>query len=81
LRKSDPRKANITIFLVLTKYGKFFKNPYSGRIGGRIEGPKGNRNPTGRPTKLNNMVPCGLSETEQTTKEHTQAGLRTPAHG
>lgn len=40
-----------------------------GRVRGRIEGPQGDANYTGRPT-----------ETEPATKEHTRAGQRSLAH-
>jgi hypothetical protein len=42
-----------------------------GRAEERIEGHKGERNPIRRPTGLTNTVPCGLSESEQPTKEPT----------
>ena len=48
-----------------------------GRIGGRIEGPKGNRNSTGRPTESTNLA-LGLLESEPPTKEHTQVWPRLP---
>ena len=38
-----------------------------GRTGGRIMGPEGDRNSTGRPTKSTNLDPWELSETEPTT--------------
>ena len=44
-----------------------------GRIGGRIVGPKGDRNLTGRPTE-----PTNLDLWSSPTKEHTQAGPRPP---
>jgi hypothetical protein len=40
-----------------------------GRVGGRIEGPKGDRDITGRPTEPANLDCWGLSETEPPTKE------------
>jgi hypothetical protein len=48
-----------------------------GRVGGRIEGPKGDRNSTGRLTESNNLDPWRLyfswrpSESEPPTKKHT----------
>jgi hypothetical protein len=47
------------------------------RNGGRIVGPEGNRNSIGRPTESTNLDPWG-SESEPPTKEHTQAGPRSP---
>jgi hypothetical protein len=44
-----------------------------GRIRGRIVGPEGDRNSTGRPTESTNLDHWG-SESEPPTKEHTQAG-------
>jgi hypothetical protein len=35
--------------------------------GGRIEGPEGDRNSTGRPTESTSLDPWQLSETNQTT--------------
>jgi hypothetical protein len=46
-----------------------------GRVGGRIEGPEGDRNSTGRPTKSTHLDPWELSDTEPPTKEHTQTGV------
>ena len=47
----------------------------SRKIGGRIVGPKGDRNSTGRPTESG---PLELSESEPPTKEHIWAGPRPP---
>ena len=46
-----------------------------GRVGGRIEGPEGDRNFTGRPTKSINLVFWQLSETETPIKRLKQARL------
>jgi hypothetical protein len=48
-------------------------DPY-GRVGGRIEGSKGDRNPTERPTVSTNLDPWKFSETEPPTKENTWTG-------
>jgi hypothetical protein len=40
------------------------------KAGGRMEGPEGDRNSTGRPTESTDVDPAGLSETEPPTKEH-----------
>jgi hypothetical protein len=50
----------------------------SGRVMGRIEGPEGNGNPTGRPKVSTNLEPWELIETEPFTKEKTQAGPSSP---
>ena len=47
---------------------------------GRIEGPKGDRNPTGRQPESTNLVPWGISETEPQTKKCTWAELDLPPH-
>lgn len=49
-----------------------------GRVGGRIEGPKEDKNSTRRPTNSTNLDTCGLPEIEPSTKEHTRAGPRHP---
>jgi hypothetical protein len=41
-----------------------------GRIGRRIEGAKGDRNSTERPTRVNYPSPLWFSEFEASTKEH-----------
>jgi hypothetical protein len=41
-----------------------------GRVGGRIEGPEGDGNPTGGPTESTSLDLLGLSETETPIKEH-----------
>jgi hypothetical protein len=51
-----------------------------GRVGGRVEGPGGDRDSTGRSTESTNLGPWELSETEPPTKEHTQTGPRPTAH-
>jgi hypothetical protein len=50
------------------------------RVGGRIEGPDGEGNPTGRPTESTNLDPLELSETEPQTKEHKVARTRSSSH-
>jgi hypothetical protein len=47
-----------------------------GRVGGRISGPEGDRNSTGRPTMSTNLDPWEVPETEPPTKRHTRAGPR-----
>ena len=42
-----------------------------GRVGGWIEGSKGDSNSTGKPTELNNLNPW---DSEPPNKEDTQAG-------
>jgi hypothetical protein len=54
-----------------------FKNSY-GRIGEKTVGPEGDRISTGRPTELTNLALWRPSETEPTTKEHTQNIPRPP---
>jgi hypothetical protein len=49
-----------------------------GKVGKRIEGPKGNRNSKGKPTESNNLNSWELSEPELSIKEHMQAGPSTP---
>ena len=54
---------------------------YCERVGGRIEGPEGDRNSIGRPTESNNLDLWGLPETGPPTKDHTQAGpIPLPQH-
>jgi hypothetical protein len=55
------------------------REPY-GRVGGRIVGPEGDRNTTGRPTESTNLDPWELSEIEPTSKEHTWAEPRPLAY-
>ena len=45
-----------------------------GRLGGRIEGPKGDRNTIQRLTKSTKLDSWDLSENEAPTKVHTWAG-------
>jgi hypothetical protein len=45
-----------------------------GRVGERIEGPRGERDSTRRPSESTNLNHCELSETEPQTKKSTQAG-------
>ena len=52
-----------------------------GRIEERTVGPESDRNSTGRPTESTNLDPWRLSETEPTTKEHTQNRPRPPYIG
>lgn len=49
-----------------------------GGVWGRIEGPEGDRNATGRPTVSTNLDPWELSETELPTKEPIGAGPGLP---
>ena len=49
-----------------------------GRVGERTQGPKGDRNSTGRATESTNLDSWGLPETEPPIKEHTWAGPRPP---
>jgi hypothetical protein len=42
-----------------------------GKVRGRIDGPQGDGNPTGRPTVSTNLDPWELIETKPPTKEHT----------
>jgi hypothetical protein len=49
-----------------------------GRVRRRIEGAKGDGNPTGRPAVSNNQDPSELPEAKPSTKEHAWAGLWTP---
>ena len=51
-----------------------------GGVEGRIAGPNGERNSTGRPTESSNLDSWEFSETESPIKEHAQAGPRPPAH-
>jgi hypothetical protein len=55
------------------------RNSY-GIFGGRIESPEGDRKSTGRPTESTNLNSWGISETQPTTKELTQAGPRALAN-
>lgn len=48
-------------------------NPY-GRVWGRTEGTKGDRNTKGRITKSTNLDTWDFSENEPPTKGHTGAG-------
>jgi hypothetical protein len=41
-----------------------------GRVGGKIEGPQGDGNPTGRQPEPTNLDPWDLSELVSSTKEH-----------
>ena len=50
-----------------------------GRVGGRIEGPKGDRNSTGKSTESTNLDLWGPSEPEAPTWDHAGAGPRPPA--
>jgi hypothetical protein len=43
-----------------------------GRDGGKIDSLEGVRNSTGRPTESTNLNPYRLSETDPSTKAHTQ---------
>ena len=54
-------------------------DPY-GRVKGKTEGAKGEGNLIERPTVLTNLDPWELPETKATTKEHSQARLRSSAH-
>jgi hypothetical protein len=47
-----------------------------GRIRGRISGPKGDRNSTGRPTESTNLDLWQISQSESPAEEHTWAGPR-----
>ena len=47
-------------------------------IRGRIEQAEGVKNTTKRYTESTNLRPCGLSETELSTKEHIKAGPSPP---
>ena len=49
-----------------------------GRIGGRIAGPEGDKNSTGRPSESTYLDPWGSQETEPPTEEHTWAEPRPP---
>lgn len=51
-------------------------DPYV-RVCGKIEG---DGNPTGKPTVSTNLDPWEIPESEQSTKERTQAGLRRLTH-
>jgi hypothetical protein len=51
-----------------------------GRIGGRIVGPEGDRNSTGRPTESTNLDTLGFSEYEPPNKEHIWLDLGLLAH-
>jgi hypothetical protein len=44
---------------------------FCGTVGGKIEGLRGDRNSTGRPTESTNLNPWELPETELLTKENT----------
>jgi hypothetical protein len=44
--------------------------------GARTEGPKENKDSTGRPTESTNLNPWWFPETEPPTKEQTWTGLR-----
>ena len=46
----------------------------------KIEGPKVDRDSTGRPRESTNLDPWGLPETEPPGKEHAWAGPRPPEH-
>jgi hypothetical protein len=50
------------------------------RVGGRIEGPKEDRDSTGRPTESTNLDPRGLLETEPPIKERAWTGPRPPTY-
>ena len=50
------------------------------RVGDRIEGAGGVKDPTRTPTESTNLDPWGLTETESPTKEHAGAGPRTLTH-
>lgn len=49
-----------------------------GRVEGRVEGPRGDRDSTKRPTESTNLDLWGLPKTEPPTKEHIWAGPRSP---
>jgi hypothetical protein len=51
-----------------------------GRVGGRIEEPKGDRDSIGRPIESTNLDPWGLSEAKLPIKEHTWAGPTLAIH-
>jgi hypothetical protein len=57
------------------KHWKKVQDPYK-RVKGRIEGPEGDDNPTGKPTGSINLNPWGLPEIESPPKEHKRVGLR-----
>jgi hypothetical protein len=50
-----------------------------GRVGGRIKGPGGDRDFTGRPIGSTNLDAWGLPKIEPSTKKHTFVGPR-PLH-
>ena len=52
----------------------------SGRVGRRKEGPKKDKDATGRPAEPTNLEPWGLPEPEPLTKEWEQDGSRPPPH-
>jgi hypothetical protein len=47
-----------------------------GRVGGKIEGPGGDRNSTERPTESTNLEMVEHSETEPPTNENSHSGPR-----
>ena len=51
-----------------------------GRVEGRIESPEEGRNPIRRPRESAKLDTWGLSETELSTKEHTQTQPSTHTH-
>ena len=51
-----------------------------GRVGGRTEGPKEDRDSTERPIESNNLDPWGLPETEPPTKEGAWARHGSTTH-
>jgi len=51
-----------------------------GRVRGRIEGPKGDRNSTEKPTESTHLNPWEFPETEPPTKKHTWAVLGLPVY-
>ena len=51
-----------------------------GRVGGRIEGPEGDRNSTGRPTESTNLDPWGSQRLNHQPKNIHRLDLGLPAH-
>lgn len=51
-----------------------------GIFGGRIKGPRRNKNSTEKPTKSTNLDLYELPETEPSTENHAWAFPRSPTH-